>query len=104
MQIRRNDHVYTSKTIEVHIVAGFVVALFDEVGCRACTSLNRSSDRPSYPFGGWFLYLCSVHPAMDGSAHIGDHLCGYSSGTLSMCIAAGDMRFLEGEDSSIVRH
>lgn len=58
MQIRRNDLVYTSETIEVHIVAGFVAALFDEVGCRACASLNRSGDRSSHPFGGWFLYLC----------------------------------------------
>ncbi len=44
----------------------------------------------------------SVYPEMDGSTHIGNHLCRDSSGTLSMRIATGDVRFTKGEDSSIV--
>lgn len=102
MQIRRDDHVCTSEIIEVHIVTGFAVALFNEVGCRACTSLNRSGNRPTHSFSSGFLCLCSVYPEMDGSTHIRDHLCRDSSGTLSMRIATGDVRFTKGEDSSIV--
>ena len=45
--------------------------------------------------------VCSVYPEMDGSTHIRDHLC-WDSGTFSMRIAAGNLRFLKGEDSSIV--
>lgn len=39
---------------------------------------------------------------MDGSAHIRNHLCWNSGGSLSMRIAAGNLRFLKGEDSRIV--
>ena len=42
MQIRRDDHVCTSEIIEVYIVTGFASALFDEVGCRAGPSSDRS--------------------------------------------------------------
>ena len=58
MQIRRDDHVCTSVIIEVHIVTGFAGALFNEVGCRACTSLNRSGNRPTHSFSSGFLFLC----------------------------------------------
>ena len=102
MQIRRDDHVCTSVIIEVHIVTGFAGALFNEVGCRACTSLNRSANRPTHSFSSGFLCLCSVYPEMDGFTHIGDNICRDSSGTLFMCIATGNLRFLEREDSSIV--
>ena len=102
MQIRRDDHVCTSEIIEVYIVTGFASALFDEVGCRAGPSSDRSSDRSSHSFSNGILCLCSVYSEMDRSTHIRDYLCWDSRSTLSMCIATGDLRFLKGEDSSIV--
>ena len=103
MQIRRDDHVCTSKIIEVYIVTGFASALFDEVGCRDSPSSDRSCDWASHSFSSGLLCICSVYPEMDGSAHIGNHLCGDSSGTLSMCIATGDVRFLKRKDSFFVK-
>ena len=102
MQIRRDDHVCTSKIIEVYIVTGFDSALFDEVGCRASPSCDWSCDRASHSFSSGLLCICSVYPEMDGSAHIRNHLCWNSGGSLSMRIAAGNLRFLKGEESRIV--
>ena len=102
MQIRRDDHVCTSKIIEVYIVTGFASALFDEVGCRTGSSSDRSCDRTSHSFSSGLLCICSVYPGLDGSTHIRDHLCWNSGGSLSMRIDAGNLRFLKGEDSRIV--
>ena len=90
-QIRRDDHVCTSEIIEVYIITGFASALFNEVGCRAGPSSDRSSDRSSHSFSSGLLCLCAVYPEMNGSAHIGNHLCWNSGGSLSMRIAAGDV-------------
>ena len=102
MQIRRDDHVCTSEIIEVYIVTGFASALFDEVGCRAGPSSDRSCDRTSHSFSSGLLCICSVYPELDGSTHIRNHLCRDSSSSLSMRIDAGNLRFLKGEDSRIV--
>ncbi len=100
--IRRDDHVCISEIIEVYIITGFVSALFDEVGCRAGPSSDRSCDRASHSFSSGLLCICSVYPELDGSTHIRNHLCWNSGGSLSMRIAAGNLRFLKGEDSRIV--
>lgn len=102
MQIRRDDHVCTSEIIEVYIITGFVSALFDEVGCRAGPSSDRSCDRSSHSFSSGLLCLCAVYPEMDGSAHIRNYLCRDSSGSLSMRIATGDVRFFERKDTILM--
>lgn len=102
MQIRRDDHVCTSEIIEVYIVTGFASALFDEVGCRAGPSSDRSCDRTSHSFSSGLLCICSVYPELDGSTHIRDHLCWNSGGSLSMCIAPRDLRFFESKNTFFI--